>query len=144
MDYSGIPDPRLEVDMKIEPKNPPRVYEVGRGAVVRMQDCGSVRLEPDEQLTFTTEQGAEYDLARKNWGFYATPSLNGRLLQFGLHAVLVKNKIGRYFVLLMEQGKQAEFDEYIRLEELEIIAMMDSTENLERLESALKQAGGLP
>jgi hypothetical protein len=130
--------------MKIEPKNPPRVYEVGRGAVVRMQDCGSVRLQADEQLTFTTEQGAEYDLARKNWGFYATPSLNGRLLQFGLHAVLVKNKIGRFFVLLAEQGKEAEFDEYMRLEELEIIARMDSTESLERLESALKQAGGAP
>ncbi len=130
--------------MKIEPKNPPRVYEVGRGAVVRMQDCGSVRLQADEQLTFTTEQGAEYDLARKNWGFYATPSLNGRLVQFGLHAVLVKNKIGRYFVLLMEDGKQAEFDEYMRLEELEIIARMDSTKNLEHLESALKKAGAQP
>ena len=130
--------------MKIEPKQPPRVYEVGRGAVVRMQDCGSVQLEPDEQLTFTTEQGAEYDLARKNWGYYATPSLNGRLLQFGLHAVLVKNTIGRYFLLLKEQGKQAEFDEYVRLEKLENISMMDSSASLERLEAALKQAGGAP
>lgn len=126
--------------MKIEPKSPPRVYEVGRGAVVRMKDCGSARLEPDEQLTFLTEAGAEYDLARKSWGFYATPSLNARLLQFGLHAVLVKNKIGRYFVLLLEQGKQADFDEYVRLEELEIIAWLDSTESLERLEAAVKRA----
>ena len=101
-------------------------------------------MQPDEQLTFTTEQGGEYDLARKIWGFYATPSLNGRLLQFGLHAVLVKNKIGRYFVLLKEQGRQAEFGEYLRLEELEIITMLDSTASLERLEAALKQAGSQP
>jgi len=126
--------------MKIDVKSPPREYEVGRGAVVRMKDCGSVRLEPDEQLTFLTEAGAEYDLARKSWGFYATPSLNSRLLQFGLRAVLVKNKIGRYFVLLREECRQDEFDEYMRLEEIEIIAQMDSSENLEKLEAALKRA----
>ena len=74
--------------MKIDLKNPPRSYEVGRTVKLQMKDCGTIRLEPDEQLTFTTEAGAEYDLARKDWGFYATPSLNGRLQQFGLRAVL--------------------------------------------------------
>lgn len=126
--------------MKIDIKNPPRSYEVGRTVKLQMKDCGTVRLEPDEQLTFTTEAGAEYDLARKDWGFYATPSLNGRLQQFGLRAVLVKNMIGRFFVLLVESGKEALFDRYVDVEELRIIAWLDNAENLALLEAALEAA----
>ena len=126
--------------MKFQPASPPRVYQVGRSVIVHMKDCGRVLLEPDEQLTFQTEAGAEYDLARKDWGFYATPSLNGRLQDFGLRAVLVKNLIGRYFVLLVERGKEPLFDEYVADEELQIVAWMDSGENLEFLERALKLA----
>jgi hypothetical protein len=52
-----------------------------------------------------TKSGAEYDVAAKDWGFYATPSLNGRLQQFGLRGVLIRNRgTGRYFVLLVEPG----------------------------------------
>ena len=126
--------------MKIEPNNPPRAYEVGRTVKLQMKDCGTVRLEPDEQLTFTTEAGAEYDLARKDWGFYATPSLNGRLQQFGLRGVLVKNMIDRFFVMLVEHGKEPLFDQYVAVEELQIIAWLDSAENLAFLESALVAA----
>jgi hypothetical protein len=126
--------------MKIDLKNPPRSYEVGRTVKLKMKDCGTVRLEPDEQLTFTTEAGAEYDLARKDWGFYATPSLNGRLQQFGLRAVLVKNMIGRFFVLLVESGKESLFDQYVAVEELRIIAWLDNSENLALVESALQVA----
>ena len=124
--------------MKIDIKNPPRSYEVGRTVKLQMKDCGTVRLEPDEQLTFTTEAGAEYDLARKDWGFYATPSLNGRLQQFGLRAVLVKNMIGRFFVLLVESGKEVLFDRYVDVEELRIIAWLDNAENLALLEAAVE------
>ena len=123
--------------MKVEPKDPPRVYDVGRTVIVHMRDCGTVHLAPDEQLTFKTESGAEYDLARKDWGFYATPSLNGRLQQFGLRAVMVKNLIGRFFVLLVEGGKEGLFDQYVSVEELQIIAWLDNAENLAFLESAL-------
>ena len=126
--------------MKIEPKNPPRVYDVGRTVIVHMQDCGTVHLNPDEQLTFRTESGAEYDLARKDWGFYATPSLNGRLQQFGLRAVMVKNLIGRFFVLLVESGKEALFEQYLAVEELQIIAWLDNADNLAFLESAIEAA----
>jgi hypothetical protein len=98
-----------------------------------MADCGRVELEPDEQLTFTTPDGAEYDVARKSWGFYATPSLNGRLREFGLRGVLVRNRIGRYFVLLVERGHEDEFESYRALEELDVIAWLDSDEALARI-----------
>jgi hypothetical protein len=125
--------------MIVNKKSPPRIFEVGFGKAFPMHDCGTVHLQPDEQVTFVTEQGAEYDLARKDWGFYATPSLNSRLTGFGLHAVLVKNRLGRYFVMLVEQGKESLFSDYLQIESLEIICWMDTNEALERLERAVKK-----
>jgi hypothetical protein len=120
--------------MKFHPKEPPREFEVGFGETIKMRDCGRLALEADEQVTFTTESGAEYDVARKSWGFYATPSLNGRLVEFGLRGVLVRNRIGRYFVLLVERGHEAEFERYLDVEELVVVRRLDTSEELERLE----------
>ncbi len=120
--------------MRFERKDPPRVFSVGRGGMpIHIKDCGRVELEPDEQLTFVTSSGAEYDVVRKLWGFYATPSLNGRLKRFGLRGVLVRNTLGQYFVLLLEQGHELAFDRYVRDERLAIVCWLDSGEALERL-----------
>jgi hypothetical protein len=114
------------------------VFEVGFGETLRMQDCAHIELEPDEQVTFTTDSGAEYDVARKSWGFYATPSLNARLAQFGLRAVLIKNRINRYFVMLVESGKEDLFQRYLDIEGLDIVGWLDTTAALEKLERQLK------
>lgn len=120
--------------MKIEIKDPPRTFAVGDGAQINIRDCGSIILAPDEQVTFTTPAGGEYDIARKDWGFYATPSLNGRLREFGLRGVLIRNRrTGRYFVLLVESGCEDSFGAYIAQENLELVAWLDSTESLDRL-----------
>jgi hypothetical protein len=125
--------------MKFEPKNPPREFEVGYDVKGVIRDCGSMRLAADEQITFLTEDGGEYDLTRKEWGFYATPSLNGRLAGFNLRAVLVKNRVDRFFVLLVERGKEEAFDRYVRSEPLKIVAWLDSLEMLQGLEAALER-----
>jgi hypothetical protein len=125
--------------MKFEPKVPPREFEVGYDVKGIIRDCGSMRLLPDEQVTFLTEDGGEYDLTRKGWGFYATPSLNGRLAGFNLRAVLVKNRVDRYFVLLVERGKEEAFDRYVRQEPLKIVTWLDSLEALLALETALER-----
>lgn len=120
--------------MKFAPKDPPRRFKVGNAVEFEMKDCGSLALENNEQVTFTTESGAEYDVARKDWGFYATPSLNGRLEQFGLRGVLIKNRAtGRYFVLLVEKGRESLFDAYREQENLSVIAWLDSTTALDGL-----------
>ena len=123
--------------MRIEEKRPPRVFEVGNVEKFPMRDCGTVHLEPDEQVTFVTESGAQYDLARKDWGFYATPSLNGRLSSYGLRAVLVKNPSGRYFVLLVTKGKEEQFGAYVQSERLKLVCWMDSDAALNTLERAV-------
>jgi hypothetical protein len=124
--------------MKFTRKDPPRRFTVGNAVKFEMADCGALALAPDEQVTFTTEAGGEYDVARKDWGFYATPSLNGRLEGFGLRAVLIRNRLtDRYFVLLVERGREADFDAYLAQESCDVVAWLDTTEALGRLRAAV-------
>lgn len=103
-----------------------------------MADCGSVALAPDEQLTLVTEAGGELDVARKDWGFYATPSLNGRLSGFGLRAALIRNRVTeRYFVVVVERGHEASFDAYLEQESCGVVAWLDTTEALDALRAKL-------
>lgn len=128
--------------MRFSEKSPPRRFPVGNAVKFEMSDCGTLALAPDEQVTLTTEAGAEYDVARKDWGFYATPSLNGRLPSFGLRGVLIRNTItGRYFVLLVERGREESFDAYMAQESLEVVAWLDSTEALDELRMLLGGEG---
>jgi hypothetical protein len=125
--------------MKFEPRSPPRTFTVGNAVKFEMRDCGSVRLAADEQVTFKTETGAEYDVARKDWGFYATPSLNGRLEQFGLRGVLIRNtSTGRYFVLLVERGREPSFEAYLRQESCVVVCWLDSTAACEAVRASLE------
>lgn len=124
--------------MKVVPKTPPRKFRVGVRAQIEIRDCGTIELASDEQVTFTTPAGAEYDLARKDWGFYATPSLNGRLIQFGLRGVLIKNRgTGRFFVLLVERGREASFENYCAVENLKVISWLDNDAQLTLIERRL-------
>jgi hypothetical protein len=113
--------------VKISLKDPPRVFEVGIGKPISLKDYGRIELAPDEQLTFV----------RKTWGFYATPSLNGRLAQFGLQAILIKNRLQRYFVVLVERGREPQFAEYLAEEGLSVIQQLNTTEALQELEPKL-------
>ncbi len=113
--------------MRIRENDPPREFEVGNGPKSIMKDCAHIQLLPGEQVTFKSEAGAEYDVARKSWGFYATPSINSRLPRFGLRAVLVSNTVGDFFVMLVEEGKDAEFEDYLADEELTVCGPLDQS-----------------
>ena len=122
--------------MKITEIRPPREFKVGRDARITLKDCARVALEPDEQVTFVTPQGKEYDVARKSWGFYATPSTNGRLRDFGFRSALVRSVAGRYNVMLVERTLQAEFDRYLEDESLAVVCWLDDDAVLARLSEA--------
>lgn len=68
----------------------------------------TLRLEPDEQVTFTTAAGGEYDFACKDWGFYATPSFGHRLARYGLRPALVAFGAERC-LMLVEHGREDDF-----------------------------------
>ena len=114
--------------MQFSPKEPPRVFPVGLTGEIKISDCGKMRLEADELITFDTESGAEYDVVRKDWGFYATPSMNGRLKNYGFKSALVKNKFGFIYVMLVEEGKTDEFQAYLEVEEQKVVQWLDELE----------------
>lgn len=91
-------------------------------------------------MTFVTPEGAEYDVTRKSWGFYATPSLNGRLVGFNLRAALVKNPQGRYYVFLIERGQEQQVQQYLDQEGQRIVSWLDTDDRLNALERALPAA----
>lgn len=111
--------------MQIQQIDPPREFKVGTKPQRTLRECAHIALEPEELVTFTTEAGGQYDVVRKVWGFYATPSTNKRLLQFKLRTAVVQNEAGHIFVLLVERGKEDLFATYQQEERLTILSWLD-------------------
>lgn len=111
--------------MKTSFKEAPRAFKVGLAQQITIKDCGQIQLEPDEQVTFVTPQGAEYDLVRKDWGYYATPSVNDRLKRFGFKTALVRNSKGQVYIMLVEQNKLDDFEDYLAVEKNFLLQWLD-------------------
>lgn len=112
--------------MKVEQHAVPRVFNVGVGHQISLADCGRILLAPDEQVTFISDDGAEYDVTRKAWGYYATPSINGRLRSHGFKTALVRSDAtARYFVLLVRASRLADFEKYAQEEQLQLVEWLD-------------------
>tara|TARA_X000000950_G_scaffold288388_1_gene404903 strand:- start:47527 stop:47889 length:363 start_codon:yes stop_codon:yes gene_type:complete len=120
--------------MKTFLKKKPREFEVGNSKKFKIKDFGKILLNSDEQITFLTTKKSEYDVTKKDWGFYATPSLNGRLKNFGLRGVLIKNIMtNRFFIFLVENGKEKSFQKYLEQEKLKIIVWLDDEKKLNKI-----------
>lgn len=113
--------------MKLAIKETPRKYAVGRDDKITIKDCGQVYLNPDEQITFLTPDSKEYDLCRKDWGFYATPSVNDRLKRFGFKTALVRNAKGQVFIMLVEEDKIELFNQYLSQEDNYLLKWLDQS-----------------
>ncbi len=121
--------------MDVQQKNPPREFKVGAEPQTTIQDCGSIRLEANQQVTFVTDSKTEYDVARKEWGYYATPSTNGRLRDHKLRTALVMNTAKKLYVMLVEVGKEQAFQDYLDHDQQQVLMWLDSDEAAEQLES---------
>ncbi len=111
--------------MRFAANDPPRTFRVGRDQSIELSDCGRVYLDPNEQVTFVTPSGREHDFAAKGWGFYATPSVNGRLKDQGFKTALVRNPQGRVFVMVVEQDRMEEFEAYCQDEAQDVLEWLD-------------------
>jgi hypothetical protein len=113
--------------MDLRKLDPPREFDVGREGGITIRHCADLQLEPDEQVTLVTASGTEYDVVRKDWGYYATPSLNGRLPEHGLRPALVRDERGRLYLLLVEGGREQAFEEYAAAERLTVVSWLDAS-----------------
>jgi hypothetical protein len=110
--------------LKITPLEPPRRFVVGVGSIT-ISHCADVELASDEQVTFVTPTGKEHDFVAKSWGFYATPSVNGRLLDQGFKTALSRNAAGRYYVNVVDMDAIGDFLAYVAAEQSEIVEWLD-------------------
>ncbi len=125
--------------MKTSFLDPPRRFDAdGTGRFV-IADAGSIELAADEQITFTASSGSEYEVVRKDWGYYATPSLNSRLPAKGLRPVLTCNNGGRFFVCLVEGGAEPQFADYMQRAGMKALVWLDDPVTLHLIATALRK-----
>ncbi len=110
--------------MKIKSNNPPRVFNAGKNKAkeIYISDMGDIHLDPNEQVTFVTDNGNRHDFCRKNWGFYATPSMNSRLKNENFITAMVINKEGSNYIMVVEKSKIKEFQLYLKDENLTVVS----------------------
>ena len=111
--------------MKFSRKKPTRTFFVGKNKDIKIEDCGSITLDSNDLITFLTKDNKEWDVVKKNWGFYATPSINDRLFSQGFRCALVKNKRGSTYIMLVDKNKLNKFNNYILKEDSRVLMWLD-------------------
>lgn len=127
--------------MKFEELTEPRRFPVGV-ADVELSHVANIALQPDEMVTFISAGKREYDVAAKDWGYYATPSVGGRLRRFGMRAALMRNIDTRQvFVVLVFDDRAAEWQEYMEAERQELVMWLDDVEAVSTNSNAVQRGG---
>lgn len=97
--------------MKNNTTNSPRCFDASG---VTIKDFGKLELNNNDMISFKTKSNKEYDFVAKDWGFYATPSINSRLQKEGFKTSIVVNKFNRVFIMVVEDDKIEEFKKYLK------------------------------
>lgn len=111
--------------MKAKIKNKPRIFNVGFGNKYQVKDFGKIFMNANEQITFVNKN-REYDFGMKNWGYYATPSINGRLKNNDYKTFLVKNIYNKIYIMVVNNLKMNFFKDYINYENQKILMRLDN------------------
>ena len=112
--------------MRINENIPPRTFAVGLRNQTTISDCGDIHLEPNESVTFVTGDHSRLDFARKDWGFYATPSVNKRLVNEGFKTAIVKNLAGAVYIMVVKTNQMERFYQYLDEDKQEVIQWLDT------------------
>lgn len=105
--------------MKLKINKKPRKFKVGIKKTI-IKNLGKVYLNNNEQLTFINKK-SEFDFVRKNWGYYATPSINKRLKNFNFKTFLTQNYLKHIFIMTVHKEKIKEFKKYLKEDKIKII-----------------------
>lgn len=104
--------------MKIIKKN--RTFKVGIKKII-LKEVAKIKLKKNEMITFVSGK-SEYDVVKKEWGYYATPSINKRLISYDINTCLIKNiKSKNLFLVLVHKRKKKQFLKYLKEEKCKIV-----------------------
>lgn len=90
-----------------------------------------INLKPDQQITLINGK-SEYDIAKKNWGFYVTPSIQKRLKMFNLEVYLI-SKSKNYLLCLVKKNKKELFKSFLLKKKMKFIQNLSSTGKFKKL-----------
>jgi hypothetical protein len=108
--------------MRAEFKENPRIFIVNG---ISIKDHGKILLDKDEMISFKTNKGKEHDFVAKEWGFYATPSINNRLTKEGFKTALVTNNCNQIYVMVVDEDEIKLFNDYLHKENQIVICWLD-------------------
>tara|TARA_Y100000816_G_C25739219_1_gene389064 strand:- start:45 stop:359 length:315 start_codon:yes stop_codon:yes gene_type:complete len=96
---------------------------------IKEKNSVNFKLLNDEQITLKF-LNSEYDIARKNWGYYVTPSLQKRCKLNNLDGAIVYDPIKRMnnFVLINKKKKEL-FKKFLARNNLKIISWVNNNKN---------------
>jgi hypothetical protein len=106
-------------------KKKSRKFKPSKYSGVVLKDCGKIILNDNEQVTFSDKykKNNDYDVTKKDWGYYATPSINSRLKKNNYLSYIVVNKSTKFFyIMLVHKKKRNIFLKYLKKENLKIIS----------------------
>ncbi len=112
---------RLDLDMNIKENVPHRRFCVGKDKNIVLHHCADIELKSNEQVTFIGDNKHEYDVVKTEWGYYATPSVNNRLIKFKIKTALTQNSTGQIYVMLVHEDKISNFQEYCVAEKITVL-----------------------
>ncbi len=99
------------ISLKLDLLDKVRVFSV-KGHEIK--DLGKILLDNNELVTFKTPSGKNFDFVAKEWGFYATPSINKRLKKEGFKSALVVNEENNIYLMVVEKDKLEIFHNYLK------------------------------
>lgn len=113
--------------MRVSKRN--RKFRVGKSKDITLVDKGSIFLNNNDNISIHFNKKINFDVAKKNWGFYPLPSINKRLKKFKLNTVLVESKnFDTYFIMVVIDNKSRikHFKNYCKKENIKIIAWLNN------------------
>lgn len=106
--------------MKIKKIN--RKFKPSNKSKIIITEKAKIYLKNNEQITLVDKFYNEYDLVKKSWGYYSTPSINKRLKDNNHDAYLVENKDNKTkFLFTVNARKKKDFFHYIKKFNIKIL-----------------------
>ena len=96
-----------------------RSWTVGNKKDIVITEKLKIKLNDNEQVSFVGKKSkTNYEICKKNWGYYISPSIDKRLKDYGHVVYITKNKDGQVYLMAVDLKKINKFILYCKKEKL--------------------------
>tara|TARA_B110000971_G_scaffold221989_1_gene272287 strand:- start:735 stop:1082 length:348 start_codon:yes stop_codon:yes gene_type:complete len=92
----------------------------------KINKTGDIILKNNELVSFIeNKKKNEYDIVKKNWGYYVSSSINNRLKSNNFKIALIKNEQDKFFLCAVDSQKLDVFKNYIKKDNQKIVKWLN-------------------